>query len=199
MSKFWYYLKSSIIYTVYLIITMVTACAINLIQGENLKLVKLALYILNMGILVMVCFVTAHKSGQDEYKIRHSNDIQRRVIMRTGDYYEFDLIREYRKNKGFIVGVYVSAFMVILLLAKLILFLFGITESYLDYIFYFLYATFTMPLELFFDKLTVYFAIYGVVIIILVCGLGYEVGARSKQRIYDRINKINEQIHGKKK
>lgn len=199
MSKFWYYLKSSIIYIVYLIITMVTASAINLIQGENLKLVKLALYILNMGILVMVCFVTAHKSGQDEYKIRHSNDIQRRVIMRTGDYYEFDLIREYRKNKGFIVGVYVSAFMVILLLAKLILFLFGITESYLDYIFYFLYATFTMPLELFFDKLTVYFAIYGVVIIILVCGLGYEVGARSKQRIYDRINKINEQIHGKKK
>lgn len=199
MSKFWYYLKSSIIYIVYLIITMVTASAINLIQGENLKLVKLALYILNMGILVMVCFVTAHKSGQDEYKIRHSNDIQRRVIMRTGDYYEFDLIREYRKNKGFIIGVYVSAFMVILLLAKLILFLFGITESYLDYIFYFLYATFTMPLELFFDKLSVYFAIYGVAIIILSCGLGYEVGARSKQRIYDRINKINEQIHGKKK
>ena len=199
MSKFWYYLKSSIIYIVYLIITMVTASAINLIQGENLKLVKLALYILNMGILAMVCFVTAHKSGQDEYKIRHSNDIQRRVIMRTGDYYEFDLIREYRKNKGFIIGVYVSAFMVILLLAKLILFLFGITESYLDYIFYFLYATFTMPLELFFDKLSVYFAIYGVAIIILSCGLGYEVGARSKQRIYDRINKINEQIHGKKK
>lgn len=176
---------------------MVTAFSVTAIQG--LEWLKLILSILNIGVFIMVTFVTAHKTAQDEARIKHSNDIQRRIVVETGDYYDFDTLKEYKKNKGFILGIYVSAILVIFLLLKFIFSTAGVDASFFDNVLLILYATFVVPLKTYSDTASLYFAIYGVAVIILSCGLGYEVGARSKQRVYDRIDKINEQIHGKKK
>ena len=90
MKTFKYYLKETWVIWVYTLLTMVTAMAIAMI-GDDLLWLELILFALNLGLYGLVVFMMVYKSGETAAKLRHSNDIKRRVIMETGDYYDFNI------------------------------------------------------------------------------------------------------------
>ena len=196
MKSFKYYLKNCIIFYVYLIITMITALAI--VAIENMLWLQIVLSLLNMGLFVFIMFTMCKKTGEDAYKLKHSNDIKRRVIMQTGDYYEFDTVKEYGKYKGLYLGIYSAAPLIIMLLIHLIIGFFGVRASGLELACAFTYGTFIFPVKILSTNASIYWSLYSVVILVATAWLGYNVGVAKIKRQYDKIAKTNEQIYGKR-
>lgn len=198
MKAFTYYLKNAAIYYVYLILTMITAFAIVAIP-EYLLWLKIILSILNMGLFGFIMFVMSMKTGEEAYKLKHTNDIKRRVIMETGDYYEFNTVKEYSKFKGLYIGLYAIAPLILMLFIELILVLCNVKETVMTLIVGFTYGTFFFPLRMINQNISVFWSLYGAVIIVALSSLGYYFGARKIIRQTEKIKKTNEQIYGKQK
>lgn len=197
MKSFTYYLKNAAIYYVYLILTMITAFAISAIK--DLLWLKIILCILNMGLFCFIMFVMSAKTGEEAFKLKHTNDIKRRVIMETGDYYEFDTVKEYGRFKGVYIGLYASFPLFVMIFVQIILDICRVESSAISLVVGFTYGTFFFPLRMINNTVSVYFSLYGAVIILLIAGLGYYFGARKIRLQTDKIKRTNEQIYGKRK
>jgi len=198
MKTFNYYLKNAAIFYVYLILTMITAFAIVAIP-ENLLWLKIILSILNMGLFGFIMFVMSMKNGEEAYKLKHTNDIKRRVIMETGDYYDFNTAKEYGKLKGFYIGLYAIAPLILMLFAELILVICRVESGVVSLIVGFTYGTFFFPLRMIDKNISVFWSLYGAAVIVAISSLGYYLGARKIIRQTEKIKRTNEQIYGKQK
>ncbi len=196
MKSFKYYLKNCFIFYFYLIITMITALAI--VAIKNMLWLQIILSILNVGLFLFIMFTMCKKTGEDAYKLKHTNDIKRRVIMQTGDYYNFDTVSEYGKYKGVYIGIYTAAPLIIMLLLHLIIGFFGVRASALELACAFTYGTFIFPVKILSADASIYWSVYAVVVIILNAWLGYGSGVLKMKKQYAKIQKTNEQIYGKK-
>ncbi len=197
MKTFKYLLKQTIIIFVYLIITMITSFAITAI--ENMDWLRITLWLLNLGLFGFIVFVMIMKTGEDGAKLKHTNDIKRRVIMKTGDYYEFNLAGEEGKFKGLYIGLIVCAPLVLLALLELIFIICGITQSVTSAIAVILYGTFCMPLRGLFQNCSIFFFLYTVPVICAITHFGYTFGVLKMKKQYAKIAKTNEAIYGKRK
>lgn len=196
MKSFKYYLKNCFIFYVYLLIMMITALAIAAI--ENMLWLQIILSVLNIGLFSFIMFTMCKKTGEDAYKLKHTNDIKRRVIMQTGDYYNFDTVSEYGKYKGLYIGIYTAAPLIIMLLLHLIIGFFGVRASALEVACAFTYGMFVFPVKIINANASIYWSVYAVIILVLIAWAGYGAGAIKMQRQYAKIQKTNEQIYGKK-
>lgn len=196
MKSFKYYLKNCFIFYVYLLIMMITALAIAAI--ENMLWLQIVLSVLNIGLFSFIMFTMCKKIGEDAYKLKHTNDIKRRVIMQTGDYYNFDTVSEYGKYKGLYIGIYTAAPLIIMLLLHLIIGFFGVRASALEVACAFTYGMFVFPVKIISANASIYWSAYAVIILIFIAWAGYGAGAIKMQRQYAKIQKTNEQIYGKK-
>lgn len=196
MKSFKYYLKNCFIFYVYLLIMMITALAIAAI--ENMLWLQIILSVLNIGLFSFIMFTMCKKIGEDAYKLKHTNDIKRRVIMQTGDYYNFDTVSEYGKYKGLYIGIYTAAPLIIMLLLHLIIGFFGVRASALEVACAFTYGMFVFPVKIISANASIYWSAYAVIILVLIAWAGYGAGAIKMQRQYAKIQKTNEQIYGKK-
>lgn len=197
MKTFKYLLKQTVVIFVYLIITMITAFAITAI--ENMDWLRITLWVLNLGLFGFIIFVMMMKTGEDGAKLKHTNDIKRRVIMKTGDYYEFNLAGEEGKFKGLYIGLIVCAPLLLLAFIELILILCGVTQTTTSAIAVILYGTFCMPLRGLFTGCSIFWFLYTVPVLCAITHIGYTVGVLKMKKQYDKISKTNEAIYGKAK
>lgn len=190
---------------VYTILTMVTAIAITMIGAEQaeetgvnpLLWLQGILFVLNLGLYGVVVFMMIFKSGETAAKLKHSNDIKRRVIMETGDYYDFDRVSEYGRYKGMYIGLFASAPLFILLLIQAILDLCGSESSSVITAVGFTYGAFFLPLRsLFSAEASVYWSLYAAVINVLLTHIAYSAGAGKVKKQNDRIKRTNAAIYG---
>ena len=195
MKKFKYYIKETWVLYVYTILTMITALAISAIDSKLLWL-QLILFALNIGLYGMVAYMLVFKTGEEAAKLRHANDIKRRVIMETGDYYEFNRQGEYGTYKGAIIGLYASAPLLIMLLVQVILDIAGSDSAVVSGIIGFTYGAFFLPIRCIDVNASVYWMLYAVVIIVVITHIAYNMGARKVHKQEEKIKRTNAMIYG---
>lgn len=195
MKTFKYYLKETWVIWVYTLLTMVTAMAIAMI-GDDLLWLELILFALNLGLYGLVVFMMVYKSGETAAKLRHSNDIKRRVIAETGDYYDFDRVSEYGKYKGIYIGLFAGAPLLIMILIQVILDLCGSDSAAMSGAIGFTYGAFFLPLRCIDNTVSVYWSLYAVVVIVVLTHIAYTCGGLKVKRQNEKIKRTNRMIYG---
>ena len=113
-----YYLSHALLGLLYLFFSAITAFAILMIEG--LIWLKVILLVLNLGLYIFIVATVAKKDGEDALKVRIANDLERCVIIQTGE--DIPLKKgEFKWWKGFVIGGVVCAPLVILLLIHTVL------------------------------------------------------------------------------
>ena len=200
-----YFLKETWVVWAYTILTMVTAITITMIGTEEAertgvnKLLWLQgiLFVLNLGLYGMVVYMMLYKTGETAAKLKHSNDIKRRVIAETGDYYDFDRVSEYGKYKGLYIGLFASAPLILLLLIQGILDICGSESTAVTAIIGIAYGAFLLPIRSVISaSASVYWSFYAVAINVILIAVAYRMGAYKIKKQNDRIKKTNAVIYG---
>lgn len=113
-----YYLSHALLGLLYLFFSAITAFAILMIEG--LIWLKVILLVLNLGLYVFIVATVAKKDGEDALKVRIANDLERKVIIQTGE--DIQLKKgEFAWWKGFVIGGVVCVPLVVLLIIHAIL------------------------------------------------------------------------------
>ena len=200
-----YFLKETWVVWAYTILTMVTAITITMIGAEEAertgvnKLLWLQgiLFVLNLGLYGVVVYMMLYKTGETAAKLKHSNDIKRRVIAETGDYYDFDRVSEYGKYKGLYIGLFASAPLILLLLIQGILDICGSESTAVTAIIGIAYGAFLLPIRSVISaSASVYWSFYAVAINVILIAVAYRMGAYKIKKQNDRIKKTNAVIYG---
>ncbi|MBQ8426298.1 MAG: hypothetical protein IJX16_00870 [Clostridia bacterium] len=199
-----FYLKQAFVPFVYIILVSIIAVAV-LAIGDDLIWLKAVLGVCNVGLYSAVAFGTSYKEGQMALKVRIANDLERKHIVKTGEDRPLKIHEEYKWWKGFMIGAIACAPMLILLLVHTVLILInpalnggGVVASMINMAFFVFImlrsgnATDVKPLE----PAKFYFNLIALPIVMLVCGIGYYMGARKIWRQQDAIHQRHREIYG---
>ena len=193
----WYFIKQSFMSFIYLIFTAVVALVIMTVQNFWLRL---ALSLLNLGLYLVIVCATSYKEGELALRVRISNDLERKIIVRTGEDRPLKLKEEFKEWKGFMFGLVACVPLVIMLIIHAIIVNF-IDPTYLNVgaISAFIYADFYSFASLFFGELAswhYYFSLIALPILSLSTGIPYILGGRKMERQRNIIKEKKRQIYG---
>ena len=195
----WYFFKQSIFLVGLMFFMMTTSL---LILRVGIPVVELILSILNLALYATAIILIFHKEGQTAWKLRQSNDIERRNIIATGKDIPLKTTPEYKTWKGFIFGIISCVPMIIMLIVHACM---GDTAggtsagsicSVIHYVFWLPYfelrATLTPGFVPGFGD---YFGIlYAVALMAFLTFIGYYMGARKLQRAQDKVDARKKEI-----
>ena len=198
MKRFGYLFKQTIILFVYLVTMMVIALAVAAIEPINLTWLKYLLFVLNLALFLFITFKLIQKTGEDAYKLKHSNDIKRRVIAETGDYYSLDTVKEYHKFDGLFVGLIVCAPLVLLVAIDLLLLLCGVDQSVTDLITMVIYGAFVIPVRAISSTAVSAWFLWTIIPVCLTTHFGFAFGVFKVKKQFDKIDATKQKIYGKK-
>jgi len=198
MKRFSYLFKQTIILFVYLVTMMVIALAVAAIEPINLTWLKHLLFGLNMALFLFITFKLIQKTGEDEYKLKHSNDIKRRVIAETGDYYALDTVKEYHKFDGLYIGLIVCSPLILLVLIDMLLLLCGVDQSVTDLITMVIYGAFVIPVRVINSTAVSAWFLWTIIPVCLTTHFGFSFGMFKVKRQFDKIDATKQKIYGKK-
>lgn len=201
-----YYAKQALLPVIYLIFMAITAFGI-LAIGDDLLWLKIILGVLNIALYCVIVFIASYNEGKNAVKVRSANDLERRIIIKTGEERPLKLNEEYKPYKGFIVGLFaVIPLLFFLALHTLLHFTAGydglgaiISLVYLLFFEFFIMKTgvsdadaavTTLPWYVFYGTLI------AVPVIILVSGIGYIMGAKVIIRQQEMIKAKQREIYG---
>ena len=194
-----FYLKNAFIPFFYLMFTALTALSISMIDNSLLWL-KIILWILNIGLYASVVFLTSYKDGQIAYGVRQTNDKDREIIVRTGEYRELRLIEEYKPWKGFFHGFLATIPLIVIMIIHAIVISSDPTNLSVGRVAGFIYMTFYGPFS--FGTVTAYTFFYTLVAIpcmITFAGVPYLLGAKKAEKNYAKAYDLQNRIYGDKK
>ena len=204
-----YYLKQGVFPFVYLLMMGIIAFGISAISG--LLWIKIMLAVVNIALYAMVITAVSYKEGQESIKVRHANDLERILIIKTGENRPLKVHEEYKPWKGFMFGFVACVPLIVLLILHTVLYL--STGSYrgfgamagLIYFMVFVFFTFGSPSsagEAATGNALPWYSFYGALIalpvIMLITGISYMLGAKKIMRQYESIQEKQRQIYGDK-
>lgn len=199
----WYFIKQSIFLVGLMFFMMTTSL---LILRIGVPIAEFFLSLLNLGLYSTAIILIFYKEGQTAWKLRQSNDIERRNIIATGKNIPLKTTPEYKAWKGFIFGIISCLPMMIMLIVHAIM---GDTSggtsagsvcSVMHYVFWLPYfelrATLTPG---FIPGFVDYFGVlYAVVLMSFLTFIGYYAGARKLQRAQDKVEMRKKEIESGK-
>ena len=195
-----HFLKQSIIPFIYLLLMALTSLSIGAIQGKHLVWLRLLLSVLAFGLYAVVVGAISYKEGQEAMKIRYANDIERRVIIRTGENRPLERVKEYQTWKGFTVGLVVCIPLVIMLIVHTILILVnpvnvgaGVLSGYVYMVWFMI---FRCDLSVAVTAGTYYLVLTAIPAFACVTGIPYYLGGRKIEIQQERILEKQRQIYG---
>lgn len=199
------YIKQAFLPFIYLIFVAISAMAIVSIDA-NLLWLKIILSILNVGLYLCILCGTSFMEGQTALKVRVANDLEREIIIRTGEDRHIRKHEEFKWWKGILIGVLSCVPMLVLLLVHTILTLINPTLNGCGVVTAFIYMAFfsfimlngggttetvtPMPPQAF------YFALISLPIIACACGIAYYLGGKKIQLQQDAIKAKRREIYG---
>ena len=208
-----YYLSHSLIGLLYLFFTAITAFAILMIQ--DLIWLKVILLVLNLALYVFIVATVAKKDGEEALKVRIANDLERRIIIQTGD--DIKLKKgEFAWWKGFVIGGVVCAPLIILMLIHTVLIIIDPTKTGAGAIAGFLYmmvfAFFRMDVVMTQDVSTTvgsavqtnmplapeffYWTLLAIPVIVLAIGIAYYLGGKKIELQQQKIKEKQRMFSG---
>lgn len=199
----WYFIKQSI-FLVGLMFFMITTSM--LILTIKIPVLELVLSILDLGLYSTAIVLIFYKEGQTAWKLRQSNDIERRNIIATGKDIPLKTAPEYKTWKGFIFGIVACVPMIVMLIIHAIV---GTTGggngvgsacSLVHYIFYLPYYELRACLTAdFIPSFGDYFGLlYAVALMAFLTFIGYYMGARKLQRAQNKVEDRKKEIESGK-
>ena len=194
-----YLLKQMIIPLIYLVFMAIISFGILCINNDLMWL-KVVLNILNLALYGYIVGAVSLKEGEIALKVRISNDAERLRIIETGEDRPLKLKEEYKAWKGFVFGLMACVPLIILLIIHAILTAINPELVGAGAIANFIYLPFgafirvdnTMTLE----NWHFYFNLIAVVIIPILTGIPYMLGARKIQLQQEKILEKQRQIYG---
>ena len=195
-----YYVKKAMIGFVYLIFSAVVAYGILFIPG--LPWLKIILLILNLGLYSYVLAQTAFQDGQTAYKVRLTNDLNRKQIVLTGEDIPIDTKKEFKTYKGFMIGFVICVPLIILLVIHAIVTSsnpsnqsFAETASFI-YLMFYAFAGVNVKVENVFAMVSPYWALLAVPVIVFIQGFFFYLGGRKIELQQEMIKEKHKMIHG---
>ncbi len=199
-----FYVKQAFVPFVYIIFTSIIALAISSID-QSLTWLKVVLGICNLALYSTVVFGISYKEGQEALKIRIANDLERKHMVTTGEDRPLRIHEEYKWWKGLLSGVIACVPILVLMIVHTILVLInpvligsGVVASFINMTF-FMFMMLGIketkdltPLE----PAKFYFNLIAIPIVAIVCGIGYNMGARKIQRQQDVIKAKHRELYG---
>lgn len=191
-----YYIKKSFPYLLVLLFTDITGYSIICLE-KVAQPFPLILSFLNLAVYVAMFISIAFKEGQDAYKVRIANDLERKQIILTGEDRPLRIHEEYTDWKGFVVGL-VSASPIILLTLLHLIFsgIFGTMHLFGDLLGYFSMCFYT-PIYFIFGNFSVYYCGLLAVICIALVGGSFYLGGKKIELQQQKIKEIQNEIYGK--
>lgn len=198
-----YYVKQAVLPFLYLLFTAMTASCIMLI-GDNLLWLKIILSVLNVGLYAMVIGMTSFKDGEQAVRVQVANDLERKIIVRTGENRPLKLKEEYKPYKGFLIG-FISCVPLIVLLILHTIFYFATGYTGLGGISALIYLMFFVFFKLKNGDVSsttgsewysFYGALIAVPVIMLITGVAYILGAKKTIRQQEMIKAKQREIYG---
>lgn len=192
-----YYFKKALLPFVYLIFMMMLSFAVYSVKSVAIR------YVLVSAILIIYVFIVggvSYKEGQQALKTRISNDIERRIIVETGEDRLLNTKEEYKPYKGFLVGFTACIPLLVLLLIHALLIpsasgtstFAGTVAGIIYIVVYNFFRVSSIPITLY----TPFYSLLAVPVLMLVTGIPYIMGAKSIERTQKEIKDIHKQIYG---
>ncbi len=194
-----YLFKLSIIPFLYLIFMLVLSFMIMLIP-QNLAWLRYIGAVCCLGVYVYIVFGVMYREGETALKVRISNDIERRVIVETGEDRPLKTAKEYKAWKGFVAGLIVCAPLIILMLIHTIL-IFAFGYDYIgagmgaSFLYFIVYIFFRIPGGEG-TAFTYYYTLLAIPLIMLIMGFAYIYGARRISVQQERLTQTEDEIYG---
>lgn len=200
MKLVWHHVKAAVVPFIYLFFMAFISMGIVLIKND-LLILKIALSILNIAFYTLIVAAGAMKEGETALKVRIANDLERVQIIRTGEDRPLKLVEEYKPWKGFLIGFLACVPCIVLLLIHTVL-IFGVgmdntgagaLAGFLYMMFYSLsrLAVSTEP-----SVFAYYFCLLSVVVVPLITGIPYILGARKIEKQQEKIKQRQREIYG---
>ena len=192
-----HYLKTAGVLFAYNITMSLVAYGITMIQLVELRMVLL---ILNIIIYCSAVFALQMKEGMDSVKVLYLNNRSREKIIETGEDIKIRRSEEYKTFKGFLFGALAYSPYLLLMIAHAIITAINPTNFIAGEIGATIYMMFYAPIGLAFEgALTAgvyYIALYGLVLVSVLSGVAYILGARKIFKQHERIESYNKSIYG---
>lgn len=196
-----YYLKQSVLSLFYLFTLSVTAACICIIQDPALLWLKIILGILNLGLYITLVSMASFKDGEKAMKVRNANDLERQLIVKTGEYRPLKIAEEYKPWKGFIFGLITCIPLILLTITHAIVtaiipkqVIFG-NISALMYMFVYCFNGFSLKMVI--PAVNFYFPLLALPVIVLSTGIPYLLGGRRVEKAQRKIEEKRLEIYGK--
>ena len=196
----WYFLKQSILSFFYLITLSITAACICIIQNENLLWLKIILGILNLSTFIGLVAMASFKDGEASMKVRNANDVERKIIVKTGEYRPLKLAEEYKPWKGFVFGFITCLPLIGLTIAHAIITSINpaqvIAGNLSAWIYMLVYCFNGFNLDMTLSAATYYFPLIALPIIVLSTGIPYYLGGRRIEKAQRKLEEKRKEIYG---
>lgn len=197
-----YLLKQAIMPILNLLFCITIGLAIFTIDEKMLWL-EILLCVLNMLFFGLVSCVAAFKDGEKAYKVLLQNDLQRKIIIQTGEDLPVNRAEEYKAWKGFAYGAIASIPTVVLVAIHYLLQWLGQDSTNLFGVIAGVYAIVVFGLFMIKGDLNSVAGGYVWALLLLpyvsiVIGVAYILGAKKVERQQKQIKQTHQKLHGEK-
>lgn len=169
---------------------------------NDLAWLKYILASLNLVLYFLVAGAAAYKDGQDAMKVRYSNDVERREMVKTGEDRPLKLREEYKAYKGVLIALAACSPMIVLLFLQAIFNLTGVENmicgQIASYMYYVVFIFFRIA-EITITKWVFFLSLIYAAILVLVYFIMYNLGARKIEHAQEKIRVARETVYGDKK
>ncbi|MBQ9756712.1 MAG: hypothetical protein IJV99_03845 [Clostridia bacterium] len=195
-----HFLKQAVIPVIYLVLMAMTSLSIGAIEGQHLVWLRLLLSILAFGLYALVVGAISYKEGQEAMKVRNANDLERMIIVRTGENRPLQTVKEFKAWKGFMVGLVTCIPAIVILIVHTILIIgnpanigAGVLAGYIYMVFFMIFRCNTAVAV---TAGTYYLILLAIPVFACLTGIPYYLGGRKIELQQERIKEKHRQIYG---
>lgn len=195
-----FFAKALLIPFIYLIITAITGIGFANVE-EIPRAVAFVIIFLDCILFLFIQGTFAFKHGEKGYKTLINNDIERREIVRTGEFREINKADEYAPWKGFVLGLLVCAPLIICMTIHTICYFSGSEYVGMGYLTGLIYNCFFGMIQLTVENITsaTYFLnLIMLPLVVLANGIPYVLGAKKTRTVYEKILAREKYLNGDK-
>ena len=198
--KLIYYGKDILLTYVYVIVCSLIGIILSwaTVAGLMEGFVCAMLSVVNMALYFIVITHSFMKTAEDAMRVKHSNDLERRTMLKERYYRELDKVSEYNPRKLIVYILPMIIPIVLLLVVAGILALCNVStyaiEVMLKILYGFIYS-FAFGIK---EGASAYWTAFAIVLTIAPIVVGYVKGCNNVKKEYERVEKIKQVIDGDK-
>lgn len=193
-----YYLKDSVFAYSYILVGGFLGTSFMFMQKNGMipNYITAILSALNMILCAVVLRNIFFKTGEEAMTLKHGNDVERRHMIETDNYFELDKVKEYDVKKAVIFSVIAVFPQAMLLLIKLIGTIAAGSFTALDGVIRF-FCGVAYPVFYTFDaNASAFYGAVSLIVFVAPILVGYISGGKKVSKVYEKAEQIKRELGG---